>query len=73
MASSAPSREEFMENPAKYENFVLVIDEAGKFHIVSEAEARRRQDMQIISQMHDKKAGGFFNWIITYMSRAEKL
>ena len=59
-----------MENPAKYEAFDLTMSDAGKYEVVTKAEARRRQDLQILTKIYDKKAGGFFNWI-TYMSRAE--
>lgn len=56
-----------MENPAKYEDFDLTLDGAGKYQVVTKAEARRRQDLQVITKIYDKKAGGFFNWI-TYLS-----
>ena len=72
MASSAPSHEEYMENPAKYEDFDLTLDGAGKYQVVTKAEARRRQDLQVITKIYDKKAGGFFNWI-TYFSWAVNL
>lgn len=72
MANSAPSHEEYMENPDKYEEFDLTMDDAGKYKVVTKAEARRRQDLQVLTRIYDKKAGGFFNWI-TYMSRAENL
>ena len=35
MSNSAPSHEEFMVNPGKYEDFELIIDDAGKFKVVS--------------------------------------
>ena len=70
MSSSAPSLEEFLENSAKHEDCVSIMDDEGKLKVVPKAEARGRQDWQVFTKFNDKKAGGFFNWI-TYMSRAE--
>lgn len=67
---SAPSHQEYMENPDKYEDFDLAMDDAGKYKVVTKAEARRKQDLQVLTKIYDKKAGGFFYWI-TYRSRAE--
>lgn len=72
MANSAPSHEEYMKNPDEYEEFDLAMDDAGKYKVVSKAEARRRQDLHVLTKIYDKKAGGFFNWN-TYISRAENL
>jgi len=63
MATSAPSHEEYMENPDKYEDFDLTMDDAGRFKVVTKAKARRRHDQQVLTKIYDKKAGGFFNWI----------
>jgi len=70
MATSTPSHEQYMEDPDKYEDFDLALDDAGKYKVVTKAEARRRQDLQVLTRIYDKKAGGFFNWI-SCMSRAE--
>ena len=70
MTDSAPSHDEYMENPDKYEDFDIIMDDAGKFQVVTKAEARRRQDQQVLTGIYNKKSGGFFNWI-TYMRRAE--
>lgn len=60
MAKSAPSHQQYMENPSQYEDFDLAMDEAGKYTVVTKAEARRRQDLQVLTKIYDKKAGGFF-------------
>ena len=60
MANSAPSHQEYMENPSKYEDFDLTMDTAGKYKVVTKAEARRRHDLQVLTKIYDKKAGGFF-------------
>ena len=49
-----------MANPEKYEAFDLAMDDAGKYRVVTKAEARRRQDLQVLTKIYDKKAGGFF-------------
>ena len=71
MSNSAPSLEEFMVNPGKYEDFELIIDDAGKFKVVLKAEARRRQDRQVLTKIYNKGSGGFFKRITLYMPRAE--
>ena len=70
MTNSAPSHEEYMENPDKYEDFDIIMDPAGRFKVVSKAEAKRRQDQQVLTNIYNKKSGGFFNWI-TYLRPAE--
>ncbi len=55
-----PSHEEYMENPDRYENFDLTMNDAGKYEVVTKTEARRRQDLQVLTKIYDKKAGGFF-------------
>ena len=71
MSNSAPSHEEFMINPGKYEDFELIIDDAGKFKVVLKTEARRRQDQQVLTKIYNKESGGFFKRITLYMPRAE--
>ena len=71
MSNSAPSHEEFMVNPGKYEDFELIIDDAGKFKVLLKAEARRRQDQQVLTKIYNKESGGFFKRITLYMPRAE--
>jgi len=60
MGNSAPSHEENMEDPGKYEDFDLAMDEAGKYKVVTKEEARGRQDLQVLIKIYDKKAEGFF-------------
>lgn len=59
-SGQSPSHEEYMENPDRYENFDLTMDAAGKYKVVTKTEARRRQDLQVLTKIYDKKAGGFF-------------
>jgi len=53
MGNSAPSHEENVEDPGKYEDFDLAMDEAGKYKVVTKEEARRRQDLQVLIKIYD--------------------
>ena len=63
MASRQPSLDEFMKDPLQYPDYRIAMDEAGKFHIVMKAEARRNQDKNVFTGIYDPKSGGFFCWI----------
>lgn len=60
VGNTAPSHEEFMQNPDQYPDFELIVDSAGKFKVISKAEAKRRNDVQIVTQIYDRTSGGFF-------------
>ena len=54
----APTVEEFTENPSKYPGYVLLMkNETGVLHVMTNAEAQRIQDKTIITAM---SAAGFF-------------
>lgn len=60
MTESMPSYDEYMEHPDKYPNLDLIMDSAGKFKVVTKAEAKRRNDQHVVTAIYDRKSGGFF-------------
>ena len=69
MGNSALSHEEYMDEPGKYEDFDLTMDEAGKYKVVAKEEARRRQDLQVLTKIYDKLGDSSTRLLISHCSR----